>query len=119
MVQVDRNMHLLKKIGNNSKWIYRIADLIDNMPALKGASIRSLGISDDKFPREKFPELVDEIKQSEQLDVQSEKSLIEKLSKKIQCIQKADLSELTDEQAQEYMDKLLECAELFDTVSEK
>lgn len=107
---------LLKKIGNNSSWIYRIADLIDNMPTVKGSDIQSLGLSTDKFPREKFPELVEEITES---TVAIEKPLIEKLSDKIQCIQKADLSELSDEQAQEYMDKLLECAELFETPSDQ
>jgi abortive infection bacteriophage resistance protein len=105
---------LLKKIGNNSKWIYRIADLVDNMPKVAGATIRSLGISADKFPREKFPELVNEIKESTQSTQPPEKPLIEILSDKIQCIQKSNLSELSEEQTQEYMDKLLECAELFD-----
>ena len=108
---------LLKQIGNNSKWIYRIADLIDNMPTIKGANIHSLGLTTDKFPRDKFPELVDEIKQASQLTVSTEKTLIEKLSKKIKYIKKADLSELSYEQTQEYMDKLLECAERFENSS--
>jgi len=102
---------LLKKIGNNSRWIYRIADLVDNMPNVAGATIRSLGISTDKFPREKFPELVTQIKESAPIQ---EKPLIDILSDKIQCIQKTDISTLSEDQTQEYMDKLLECAELFD-----
>lgn len=110
---------LLKKIGNNSKWIYRIADLIDNMPYIRGANIHSLGITADKFPRDKFPELVYEIKKAPQSTVPTQETLIEKLSKKIECIEKADLSELSNERAQEYMDKLLECAERFENTSGK
>lgn len=107
---------LLKKIGNNSRWIYRIADLIDNMPKVAGATIHSLGISTGKFPREKFPELVEQIKES---TPPQDKPLIEILSDKIQYFQQLDLTKLSEEQTQEYMDKLLECAELFDTSSAK
>jgi abortive infection bacteriophage resistance protein len=57
---------LLKKIGNNSRWIYRIADLVDSMPKVKGATIRSLGITTNSFPREKFPELIVPPKKSSQ-----------------------------------------------------
>lgn len=110
---------LLRKIGNNSRWIYRIADLIDNMPTVKGVNIHSLGISTNKFPREKFPELVEDIKKSAQTTPAQEKPLIEKLSDKIQCIQQLDLTKLNEDQALKYMDKLLECAELFDTSSAK
>lgn len=47
---------LLKKIGPNSTWISRVADVIDSKPNLPGLTYRSMGFSTDKFPRELFPE---------------------------------------------------------------
>lgn len=46
---------LVKKIGSNSDWICRVADIIDSKPTLPGCAYWSMGLTDDKcFPRLKF-----------------------------------------------------------------
>lgn len=51
---------LLKQIGPNSKWIHRIADLIDKKPNIPGFTYSSMGIKQEFFPRALFPETVKE-----------------------------------------------------------
>ena len=48
--------YLLKKIGPSSKWLMRIAELIDTKPAVPGFHFNSMGFARDltAFPRERF-----------------------------------------------------------------
>ena len=52
---------LLKKIGPSSNWICRIADIIDQKPEIPGFNFRSMGFPDDGFPRQLFPETIQEL----------------------------------------------------------
>lgn len=46
---------LVRKIGSNSDWIHRVADVIDTKPVLPGCTYWSMGLTDDEgFPRLKF-----------------------------------------------------------------
>lgn len=46
---------LITKIGPNSKWIIKIADLIDSKPKLPGCFYKSMGFPNENgFPRDKF-----------------------------------------------------------------
>ncbi|OPX55825.1 Abortive infection bacteriophage resistance protein [Oceanospirillum multiglobuliferum] len=49
---------LLKKIGPSSKWICRIADLIDQKPEIPGFTYKSMGLPETGFPRKLFPETI-------------------------------------------------------------
>jgi abortive infection bacteriophage resistance protein len=49
---------LLKKIGPNSEWINRIADLVDQKPNVPGFTFKSMGFPEEGFPRKLFPETI-------------------------------------------------------------
>ncbi len=48
---------LISRIGRNSNWISRMADLIDNIPAVNGVTFKSMGLDKSGFPRKLFPQV--------------------------------------------------------------
>ncbi len=47
---------LVRQIGKSSDWILRVANLIDQKPNVPGFTFKSMGISGDTFPRQRFSE---------------------------------------------------------------
>ena len=99
---------LLKKIGPNSTWLCRIADIIDHKPAIPGFTYKSIGFSAEGFPRKLFPET---IKQQDPPVAQPPIEMLEQHHASI-CsikdeIQKKDLSPAEKTQLKSLADNLL------------
>jgi abortive infection bacteriophage resistance protein len=111
---------LLKQIGSNSNWIYRIADLVDKKPEVSGFNYKSMGFPEDGFPRKLFPETIKPIPAAVKL------SAIDELENKVESLLafsknfdiETSLEKDTD-RLKAVVEKLTEYSYALDEVSEK
>ncbi|QBG36563.1 Abi family protein [Litorilituus sediminis] len=102
---------LLTRIATNSNWICRVADLVDSMPTVPGASIHSLGINTNKFPRHNIQAL----NQSNDIavDVEGDNLFIttDNINDVLDKLSSFDFSKQDTELLSDLSEKLLEIAE--------
>lgn len=101
---------LVKKIGPSSKWINRIADIIDNKPHVTGFNFKSMGIGDDGFPRKLFPQTIAAIQPNTNIESiydSSTASIIATLGE----IKKLPQQHDHKERSRQYIDQLISLAE--------